>query len=99
MAWEVVWEYRDGRWERAARQKKVLNKIKNSISRLLAGYKEKERGKETTKILYDKIKSFMDISLTLFSYGYIHIYIETKLWGSLSGNQKNKEMKFQLKKQ
>ena len=68
-------------------KREILNKIKNSISRLLVGYKEKERGKETTKILYDKIKSFMDISLflTMDIYIYIcmyicmYIYFETKL--------------------
>lgn len=27
-------------------KRKILNKIKNSISRLLAGYKEKERGRD-----------------------------------------------------
>lgn len=66
-------------------KREILNKIKNSISRLLVGYKEKERGKETTKILYDKIKSFMDISLFLTMDIYIcmyicmYIYFETKL--------------------
>ena len=74
MAWWVVWEYRDVRWEEQLGKREILNKTKNSISRRLVSYKEKEREKETTKILYGKIKSFMDISLTLFSYGYMHIY-------------------------
>lgn len=44
----------------------ILNKIKKNVSRLLEGYKEKKKkGKETTKTLYDKLKSFIDSSLIL----------------------------------